>query len=382
MKQYTRRERVSEALNHREPDRCPCDLTISPPAYMELCKYLGIRYEPLWWDDYNHAFASVECLEKLGVDVLHIPAYCFVPPDFDMYAPMVKTGWGLERKKIQTHGSDFMYELAGHPLKDAESVEDVLAYPWPKATDLYDPSKAEDLVRHLYNETDFALTLVTGGWLFEMGQFLLGFEKYLVYLYEEPEIVEAIMDKTSEIQMELETLVLQSIGKYLSYIRLNGEDMGTQHAPLINPAYYKKVVKPKHQREWSHIKREFHKVNPDGKLSIHSCGCVYPMIPDMIEAGMDMLDPVQANAAMMDTAVLGREFGDRLCFHGGIDTQRLMPNGTPEEIRMDVKKRIRDLGQNGGYICAPAHNLQYGVPQENIVALYEAIHEFGRYPLV
>jgi uroporphyrinogen decarboxylase len=382
MKTYTRRERVATALNHQEPDRCPCDLTVSPPAYDELCKFLGISYDPLWWDDFNHAFPSVECLEKLDVDVMHIPAYCFVARDFDMNADRVTTQWGLERMKIKDSPNSFMYEYAGHPLAGISSVEEVYAYPWPKAEDLYDPSKAEELVRHLYHETDFALTLVTGGWLFEMGQFLMGFENYLIALQSEPEIAQAIMDKTSEIQMQLETLVLQSIGKYLTYIRLNGEDMGTQNAPLINPAYYRQVVKPRHAREWNHVKQEFRKVNPDGKLCIHSCGSVYSLIPDMLEAGMEMLNPVQPNAAMMDTAVLGREFGDRLCFHGAIDSQRLLVSGTPEEIRQDVKQKIRDLGTGGGYICAPSHNLQYGVPGENVLALYDAIHEYGKYPLI
>lgn len=382
MKTYTRRERVTMALNHQEPDRCPCDLTISPPAYDELCRHLGISYDPLWWDDQNHAFPSVECLEKLDVDVMHIPSYCFVDKDFDMYAPIVRTQWGFERKKVKDSENSFMYELANHPLENIESVEEVYNYNWPKAEELYDPGKAEEMVRHLYNETDFALTLVTGGWLFEMGQFLLGFQNYLIYLQEEPEIVEAIMDKTSEIQMEVETMVLQSIGKYLSYIRLNGEDMGMQKGLLINPKYYRRVVKPKHQREWNHVKNEFRKVNPEGKLSIHSCGGVYPIIPDMIEAGMEILNPIQPNVSNMNTEVLGREFGDKLCFHGGIDSQNLLVNGTPEDVRKEVHTRIRHLGQGGGYICAPSHNVQYGVPMKNVVALYDAVHEFGKYPLV
>lgn len=382
MKAYNRRQRVCAALNHQEPDRCPCDMTISPPAYMELCRYLNIEYEPRWWDDNNHAFPSVECLEKLDIDVMHIPPYFFMDKNFNPYSSdEFLTQWGIKRKKVVDCDNSFMYEIVDHPLKDAQTVDDILNYHWPKPEDMYDPSKAENMVHHLYNDTDFALTLVMGGWLFEMGQFLLGFENYLIYLYEEPEMAEAIMDKTSEIQMQLETMVLRSIGKYLSYIRLNGEDMGMQNGMLISPDYYRRVVQPKHAREWNHLKREFKAVNPDGKLCVHSCGGIYPIIPDMIAAGMEILNPIQPNAANMDTAAIGQMFGDKLCFHGGIDSQNLLLNGTPDEIRVDVKKRIHDLGQGGGYICAPSHNIQYGIPMENVLTMYDAVHEFGKYPL-
>ena len=381
-KVYSRRERVETALNHKEPDRCPCDLTISPPAYQELCDYLGTKFEPYWWDDCNHAFPSVEVLEKLNVDVMHFSANAFVPKNFTIDQDEFRDQWGVQRIKIWDTSTDFMYSNGKPPLEGVEDVVDVYAYDWPDPEELYDPEIAVPMVKSLYEETDFALTCQFGGHLFEMGQFLLGFEDYLAYLHMEPEIVEAIMDKTREIQMQVETMVMQTIGKYLTYVRLCGEDVGTQNGPLIHPDYYARVVKPRHAVEWNHVKNEFHKVNPQGKLSIHTCGGVYPFISHFIEAGADMLNPVQPSAAGMDTEKIGREFGDRLCFHGGVDSVRVLAQGTPEDVEKEVQKRIRDLGQGGGYICAPSHNIQGGVPMENVQAMYEAVARYGKYPLL
>lgn len=381
MRTYSRRERVETALNHREPDRVPCDMTIAPPAYMELCDYMDMKFEPYWWDDCNHAFPSVEMLEKLDIDVMHFSANCFVPKNFRIDQNEFRDQWGVLRKKIWDTETDFMYINGDAPLKGITSVDDVYSYHWPKPEELYDPEVAVPLVRSLYEETDFALTCQFGGHLFEMGQFLLGFQDYLEYLYMEPEIVDAIMEKTMEIQMQVETSVMNTIGKYLTYVRLCGEDVGTQNGPLISPSYYAENVKPKHAREWNHVKSEFHKVNPQGKLSIHTCGGVYPFIPHFIEAGADMLNPIQPTAATMDTEKIGCEFGDKLCFHGGVDSVMVLNQGTVEEVRAEVKKRIHDLGQGGGYICAPSHNIQGGVPMRNVIAMYEAIHEFGKYPL-
>ncbi|SHF43748.1 uroporphyrinogen decarboxylase [Lactonifactor longoviformis DSM 17459] len=370
---------METALNHQTPDRCPCDLTISPPAYQELCSYMGMAFEPYWWDSFNHAFPSPEMLEKLHVDVMHIPAYAFVPKGFDIHRDEFTDAWGVARKKIWDSETDFMYINASTPLAGIQDVEEVYAYHWPDPEELYDPDLAVPLVKSLYRDTDFALTTQFGGHLFEMGQFLLGFEDYLAYLYTEPEIAEAIMDKTREIQMKVETLVLQTIGKYLTYVRTCGEDVGTQNGPLISPDYYAAVVKPRHQAEWTHMKSEFRKQNPQGKVAVHTCGGVYPFIQHFVDAGADILNPVQPTAAGMDTARIGREFGDRICFHGGVDSVNVLMNGTTEEVKREVKKRIEDLGAHGGYICAPSHNIQSGVPCENVIALYEAVQEYGSY---
>jgi uroporphyrinogen decarboxylase len=283
------------------------------------------------------------------------------------------------RRKVEDTPGSFMYISIDTPLAYAESADDILNYKWPLVSDLFDPSKIEHLAKDLYDNTDFALTLVTGGHVFEMPHFLMGFEKYLMALYEDEELVCAALDKMVEINESLYEAVFRACGKYLSYIRTNGEDIGTQSAPLISPAKYRELIKPRHAKEWENAKRAFRKYNPDGKISMHTCGAVKPFIPDIIEAGADILNPIQPNAWDMDTAELGRLFGDKICFHGGIDSQDVLNSGSPEDIRAEVKKRIEDLGRSGGYIASPSHNFQYGTPPENIVIMYEAIHEFGVY---
>ncbi|GHV79899.1 uroporphyrinogen decarboxylase [Spirochaetia bacterium] len=378
-KVYSRRERVAEALNHREPDRVPCDLTISPPAYGVLCEHLGIKYEPYWWDDCNHAFPSVECLEKLDVDVMHIPAYAFVPKGFSMELPEFRDQWGVLRKKVEDTPGSFMYINADVPLKDAETVEDVLNYAWPTVDDLFDPSKIEELAKQLYKDTDFALTLVTAGHVFEMPHFLMGFERYLIDLYENEEIACAAMDKMVEINKKLFTAVMKACGKYLTYVRTNGEDIGTQNGPLLAPDKYRELVKPRHAEEWANMKNEFHKYNSDGKIAMHTCGSIKAFLPDIIDAGADIINPIQPNARDMDTGELKRLFGAKVCFHGGIDSQGALVSGSVDDVRAEVKRRINDLAPGGGYIATPSHNIQFGVPPENIIAMYDAIHEFGVY---
>jgi uroporphyrinogen decarboxylase len=354
-------------------------MTISPAAYDALCGHLGIRYEPYWWDDCNHAFPSVECLEKLDIDVMHIPAYAFVPRDFDPALPEFRDQWGVLRRKVEDRPGSFMYISVDLPLPDAETAEDVLNFRWPTVDDLFDPSKIEDMAKQLYSDTDFALTLVTAGHVFEMPHFLMGMEKYLMDLYINEEVVCAILDKMVEINKELFAAVMRACGKYLTYVRTNGEDIGTQTGPLISPDMYKKLIKPRHSIEWHNMKTEFHKYNPDGKVAMHTCGSIMPFIPDIIEAGVDMINPVQPNAKGMDTACLNRLYGDRLCFHGGIDSQGALVSDSIDGVRAEVKRRIDDLSPGGGYIASPSHNFQFGTPPENIVAMYEAIHEYGIY---
>lgn len=378
---YSRRERVAAALNHQEPDRVPCDLTISPPAYQKLCDHLGLKYEPYWWDDENHAFPSVDVLEKLDIDICHFPTHCFVPDDFDMYADEFTDKWGVHQKKVWDSPDSFMYIRDSTPLEGVECAADVLNYSWPTADDLFDADKAVETVRPLYEETDFALTCVFGGHLFELPHMLMGMEDYLCFLYTDPDIVETCISKILEINMELEKKVFAAIGKYLTHIRLNGEDVGTQRAPMISPELYRRMIKPWHKKEWNFVKEEFHKYNPEGKLMIHTCGAVYDFIPDFIDAGCDILNPLQPNASGMDTALIGKNFGDRLSFHGAIDSQGVLGSGSKEEIREEVRKRICDLAPGGGFLAAPSHNVQSNVDPANVVTMYEAIHEYGVYPI-
>lgn len=378
MKKYTCRERVRTALNHLEPDQVPCDITITPDAYARLCKHLGTDLEPRDWDDWNHVFPSPEVLEKLGVDVYHLPLK-MSPAGFNIHLEEFRDQWGILKRKVHGEGGSIMYNMVDAPLRDAGTVADILNYKWPKPEELIDVSGMVEMTKNLYDNTEFALTATFGGNIFERAHYLRGMENFFMDLLADEEMAGAVMDKILEIQMKVDQIILSAIGRYLTYFRFNGEDMGSQNAPLISIDLFQRLVRPRLETEWKAASAEFRKHNPDGKIAIHSCGAVFDFIPLYIEMGADILNPVQPNARGMNTALIKKLYGDRICFHGGIDTQTVLANGTIDQVREEVRVRIRDLAPSGGYIVAPSHNIQHGMSPENIVAMYDAVREFGKY---
>ncbi len=157
--------------------------------------------------------------------------------------------------------------------------------------------------------------------------------------------------------------------------------MGTQQGPLISVPMFRKLVRPHLEKVWKVAKTELNKRNPDGKIMLHSCGSVRPFMRDWADMGLDVLDPIQPRPKNMDTAAIKAEVGDRLAFQGGIDIQYVLPFGTIEEVRQEVRQRIKDLAPGGGYLLAPAHNVQSDVPPQNLVAMRDAVEEFGYYPI-
>lgn len=157
--------------------------------------------------------------------------------------------------------------------------------------------------------------------------------------------------------------------------------MGTQNSPLISQEIFTKLIKPRQQKEWRFAKSEFVKYNPLGKICVYSCGAVLDFIPHFIEMGIDMLNPIQPNAHGMDTKLIKQKFGDKLSFHGVIDSQNILANGSEEDVINEVKTRLKHLATGGGYLAAPSHNIQYCMPPQNVVAMYEAIHKYGTYPI-
>jgi len=382
MKDWTRRERVATALDHLEPDRVPCDITISPDAYAILCDHLGEKFEPYKWDDWNHATPSVEVLDKLNVDVYHVDIGA-EPEGFTIDKIEFKDAWGNNKRKIINEDGSHMYCMTDYPLQDATTIEEIDAYPWPVPEQLVSlTDERVNEIKHLYNNTDFALTATFGGNLQERSHFLIGLEKWLMNFYDDPDFNMALMEKIMHIQMGVDRIVIDKIGKYLTYFRFNGEDTGTQKGPLYSPDIFREYTMPRVMNEWQTAKKLFLQQNPNGKIAIHSCGSIIKFIPSFIEMGADVINPIQTNAENMDTEVIGREFGAKVSFHGAIDSQDVLEHGTPESVKEEVRKTMINLGVGGGYICAPSHNIQASVPVENTLALYEAVQEYGRYPLI
>jgi len=174
---------------------------------------------------------------------------------------------------------------------------------------------------------------------------------------------------------------LTACGPYIQVLRLAGDDMGQQTGTLVSPKTFRAVIKPRFARVYQAARRLLDEINPACKIMAHTDGDVYPIIPDYLEMGLDVLNPTQPYVAEMDHEVLKREFGNRLSFHGGIDLQKVMPFGTPDEVRAEAIKTMRALGPSGGYILSPTHYLQPDVPPENVIALRDAVMECGHYPL-
>jgi uroporphyrinogen decarboxylase len=236
-------------------------------------------------------------------------------------------------------------------------------------------------VERICRETDKAIMAKFSNSIWEQSWWVYGMENWLVDLAVNPEVPLAIMDKMCELAIAFTKVGLEAVGDLVDILRLSGEDLGTQIAPMISPQMFDQTVKPRFERYWKFAKELHLRKNPNGKLMLHSCGNVRPFISTWMALGLDILDPIQPRAVGMDPAGLKRDFGDRLVFHGGIDIQHVLPFGSPEEVGAEVKRYIEVLGPGGGYIVAPAHNVQSDVPPENLVAIRDAIEAYGTYPL-
>jgi uroporphyrinogen decarboxylase len=227
--------------------------------------------------------------------------------------------------------------------------------------------------RRLHQETDFAVILNFPVGIVHQAQFLRGYEAWLTDLILNPAFAEALMDRLLEIYLIIGERMIAATAGHLDII-FYGDDVAFQNGPMMSLDLYRKMIRPRHRQLFAHLKAK-----AQAPLLFHSCGSVYPLMEDLIEIGVDSINPVQVSAKDMDTKRLKKEFGDRMAFWGGIDTHNVLPFGTPDDVRAEVKRRIEDLAPGGGYVLNSVHNLQSEVPPENIVAMFEAAKEFGRY---
>lgn len=382
MGEMTSRQRVITTLEHREPDRVPFDCTFSYGGYLRLKDYLGLETtkEVYPSNSWLSVGSPIELLEEMNIDL------CYIGLSRPSNSPVFEYGmdsftdeWGVDYRKIE-HSSGLYYDFSNQILGDA-TVKDLEDFPWP---DPYSPELTDGLeskCRDLYENTDFALVGKFTNSIFERAFFMRGFEQMLMDVVINPEFATALMEKLVDIAVARLEVGLKAAGKYIQVVRLAGDDMGHQTGPLISPNSFRQVVKPCFARLYHSARTIAHKYNPEIKLMAHTDGDVYPIIPDYIEMGLDVLNPVQPFVADMEHDKLKKEFGDRLSFHAGIDIQKVMPFGTTKEVKTEAINAMKDLGPGGGYILAPTHYLQPDVPPENIIALRDAVMEFGKYPL-
>ncbi len=382
------RERVLMALNHEEPDRVPIDLgstqvtAICRNAYADLLARLGLSGREIQIVDMVQQLAGVDedVLQALEVDFRPIKTN---PPadyrlqvhdegDYETYLDQ----WGarLRRPKVGGHYFDYFE----YPIKES-TLQALESYSWP---DPDDPSRYEGLrerARALRERTPYALVgeCGLGGDILARPQWIRGYAESMLDLAADPDFAEAFMERLTQIALRAWNHFLDEVGEYLD-VATFGDDLGMQDRPLISPAMYRRLIKPRHARIVEAIK-----ARTKAKVFMHSCGAVTEFIPDIIEIGVDILNPIQVSATGMDdTAELKRRYGQHLTFWGGVcNSQRVLPFGTLTEVQEETQRRIADLAPGGGFVFAPVHNIQDDVSGEKTLALYRTAREQGRYPI-
>ena len=378
MATMTHRERVLRALNHQEPDRVPLDLggsrssSLVVEAYEGLSRHLESQ-EPCFifskWLNIVHP--SEAMLQRFDIDTRSLSQ-----GDPDNWQDIVfpdgsyQDEWGVVRSRPP---GSLYYDLTKSPLAGDVDVADLEKFCWP---DPHDPGRCRPLAEaaaHLHQETDYAVVLSMPGGIVHQAQFLRGFEDWFADLIANPRFFAALMEKLADLWIEMAKDELDAVGDNVDICFL-GDDLAFQDGPMMSMDLYRKMIKPHHKRLFSYIKSR-----TSAKIAYHTCGSVVHLLPDLIEMGVDALNPVQVSAKGMDSKRLKREFGKDMSFWGAIDTQRVLPFGTPQDVAAEVKRRIDDLGPAGGYMLCAVHNVQADVSPENICAMYDTAREYGKY---
>jgi uroporphyrinogen decarboxylase len=378
------RERVQCTLNHAQPDRIPFDLggtgltTIHVDGYRRLRSYLDlppIEVEILAQAE-QLAVVDEDVAERLDADVrLVMPGLAtgfeYRLRDEGQYEAYTDE-WGISWRKPKDGG--FYYDMYEHPLAGAESLSDLKAHPFP---DPVDPGRFATLRSQAEAAYAKGKAIVLAGpcaGIVEVYSWMRGYEPFYIDLAVNQDLVAYMLDRMVEFKCAFWERALREVGDLVDVV-VEADDLAGQHSMLLSPKTYRKLIKPRHERLFSFIRAQ-----ASVKVFFHSCGAVRPVIPDLIDAGIDILNPVQISAADMDPHELKREFGRDLVFWGGgVDTQQVLGTATPDQVREDVRRNIEALAPGGGFVFAAVHDIQANVPPENIMAMWEAWQDFGAY---
>jgi uroporphyrinogen decarboxylase len=380
------RERVLTALAHREPDRVPFDLGatfvtgIHVGAYEPLRAALGLPpREARILDRIQHiVVVDDDVRDALDVDAggafpgepVRSRASESIEGGYAVYRDDFGLGW-----RMPLDGGLY-HDLFESPLdRDEITLDDIAGLPGPDPSDPgYFAGMREACLRIRDVERRAVCVWAMGGAVFESASHLRGHERFFMDLASDPDIACALMDRILETKLAFYERVIDEIGDLVD-VFFDGDDLGTQLSLLFSPTTYRRHMKARHAAVFQLIHER-----SDAKVGLHSCGAIRPLIPDLIEIGLDVLNPVQVSAAGMDSAALKRDFGSELTFWGGgVDTQRVLWAGSPQEVRDEVRRRLDDFMPGGGFVFTAVHNIQAGVPPENILAMRETLREHGVY---
>ena len=374
------RERLLTALNHQEPDRIPFDLGstqvtgIHVIAYQRLREYLGLPLiEPRMCDIVQGlALPDDDLIDKLGIDVRGL----FPLNSHTWHVNAIDVGdnweyqdeWGLTQRKPKPEG--LYFSVVKSPLDSPTlTVDEVRVYPWPDTGDPQRIAGLRDLaVAYRAHGQAVMIKGVLAG-IFEMSQRMRGMQNMMLDLAANEALACAFLDKMLELKIKFWEMALAQLGDVIDVIS-EADDYGTQTSQLISPRMFRKIFKPRLQTLFARI----HQLAPNAKLFFHSDGNIRPILPDLIEIGIDILNPIHITATGMEPAALKRDFGKDVAFWGGgVETQSVLPFGTPQEVKDNVRRNIEALAPGGGYVFNTIHNIQADVPPQNIAAMIEAL---------
>lgn len=379
------RERLLKALNHEVPDRVPIDLGgfqtgIHRMAYAELVRHLGIHDELTILDPVQQLAKPCEqVLERFRVDTRYVVAHG--PESFRGGIVQnlrdgrvwfdLKDEFGLVWSCPEDEPK--YMDLTHHPLAEA-TIGDVKEYPFPDGGDPTRFTGLREQARMLRDETPYAICTGIGGVIYETCWYLRGLERWFMDLIENHPFCEALLDRLLAYWKSYYTAFLGEVGDLVDVVMI-GDDLAGQRGPLFRPEIYRAIVKPRQKALVQHIK-----ALTKAKVWYHTCGSCVEYIPDLIDNCVDILNPVQIGIRNMEPAALKERFGKQIVFWGGgIDAQHVLPTASPDEVREHVRRNVTAFKTGGGYVFNNVHNIQAGVPAENIVALFDAAYEFGFY---
>ena len=385
-KQVTPRERTKTALRHEEPDRVPVDFAATPEVWTKLIKHIEPDTGPIGSSEFFEP-AREAVLRHLEIDcrVLSYDMFCS-PPEAVLRKDSVTDWWctlsrstpnrmwrqrnedGTLRDIWGTHSRivanpfGSYEEFASWPLSQADTVEDLKVHPWPKP-DWWDFAPIPAVLDQLDAHKEYHIRFRIGS-VFEIAWQLRGMERFLTDLALDPAIPLYIMDRLTEAYVENTRRVLELAGERVDILYFY-DDVSTEISLMISKRMWQEHIRPRHV-QLTQLAHAY------GKPVMYHCdGAIAPLIPDLIDMGVDVLNPIQPDAKGMDIQILKQEFGDRLAFHGGLDIRNVLPHGTPEEVAAEVRRCVGLLGENGGYILCSAHHIQPDTPVENVLAMHE-----------
>ena len=381
----TSRERVIAAIHHYQPDRVPIDLGgfqtgIHKGAYADLLAHLGINEEVIILDPVQQIVKpSEEILRRFRVDTRYITAHA--PESFKGGIVRNRRDGRIWHDLADEFGvvwsmpddHPLYMDISRHPL-DGATLQDLADYPFPRGNDptRFTGVRAEAL--RLRQETPYAVCTGISGVVYEVCWYMRGLERWFSDMLSDPGFCEALLDRTLAYWKDFETGFMGEVGDLVDVVMI-GDDLAGQYGPLFSPDFYRSVVKPRQKELVQYLKRL-----TDAKIWYHTCGDCSDLIPELLDNGIDILNPLQIGPEKMNPSLLKEKFGNRLSFWGGaIDSQHILPFADPEAVRREVKKNLDAWKPNGGYVFNNVHNIQAGVPAANIVALFDAAYEFGAY---